>query len=114
MISLLHLGRIDYLTALNLQKSLVDLRKQERISDTLLPLEHNPVITLGRNTRRENLIASPALLAQKGVELYEADRGGDVTFHGPGQLVGYPIFNLRSFSPRMGAVEYVRNLEEVL
>ena len=114
MICLLHLGRIDYATALDLQKSLVELRKQGRIADTLLLLEHNPVITLGRNTNKQNLIAPPALLAQKGVELYETDRGGDVTFHGPGQLVGYPIFDLRGFSPRMGAVEYVRNVEEVL
>ncbi|HEX7961146.1 MAG TPA: lipoyl(octanoyl) transferase LipB [Terriglobales bacterium] len=114
MICLLHLGRIDYATALDLQRSLVDLRKHGRISDTLLLLEHNPVITLGRNTNKQNLIASPALLTQKGVELYETDRGGDVTFHGPGQLVGYPIFDLRGCSPRMGAVEYVRNLEEVL
>src|SRR5207248_6707701 len=114
MICLLHLGRIDYATALDLQRSLVELRKQGRIADTLLLLEHNPVITLGRNTNKQNLIAPPALLAQKVVELYETDRGGDVTFHGPGQLVGYPIFDLRGFSPRMGAVEYVRNLEEVL
>ena len=114
MICLLHLGRIDYGTALDLQSSLVDLRKEGRIANTLLLLEHNPVITLGRNTNKQNLIASPALLAQRAVELYETDRGGDVTFHGPGQLVGYPIFHLRGFSPRMGAVEYVRNLEEVL
>src|SRR5437868_115862 len=114
MICLLHLGRIDYATALDLQRSLVELRKQGCIADTLLLLEHNQVITLGRNTNKQNLIAPPALLAQKGVELYETDRGGDVTFHGPGQLVGYPIFDLRGFIPRMGAVEYVRNLEEVL
>jgi lipoyl(octanoyl) transferase len=114
MICLLHLGRIDYATALDLQKSLVELRKQRRIADTLLLLEHNPVITLGRNTNKQNLIAPPALLAQKGVELYETDRGGDVTFHGRGQLVGYPIFDLRGFSPSMGAMEYVRNIEEVL
>jgi lipoyl(octanoyl) transferase len=114
MICLLHLGRVDYATAFELQRSLVDLRKQGSIADTLLLLEHNPVITLGRNTNKQNLIAPPVLLAQKGVQLYETDRGGDVTFHGPGQLVGYPIFDLRGFSPRMGAVEYVRNLEEVL
>src|SRR5215813_5467727 len=114
MICLLHLGRIDYATALDLQKSLVELRKQGRIADTLLLLEHNPVITLGRNTNKQNLIAPPALLAQKGIELYETDRGGDVTFHGPGQLVGYPIFDLRGFTPRMGAVEFVRKIEEAL
>ena len=114
MISVLHLGSLDYATALNLQKSLVDLRKQNLISDVLLLLEHPPVITLGRNASQKNLLASSELLRQKGVELFESDRGGDVTFHGPGQLVGYPIFDLRGFSPRIGAVEFVRRMEEAL
>src|SRR6185312_1662562 len=114
MISVLHLGLIDYGTALQLQKSLVDLRKQQHISDTLLLLEHSAVITLGRNASQEHLLASPELLRQRGVELFESDRGGDVTFHGPGQLVGYPIFDLRAFSPRIGAVEFVRRIEEAL
>ena len=114
MISVLHLGSIDYGTSLELQQSLVDLRKQNRISDVLLLLEHPPVITLGRNASAKNLLASPELLRQKGVELLESNRGGDVTFHGPGQLVGYPIFNLRGFSPRIGAVEFVRRIEEAL
>jgi lipoyl(octanoyl) transferase len=114
MISLLHLGRVDYATALDLQKSLVELRKQERISDVLLLLEHTPVITLGRNSQIRNLVAAPELLVQKGVEIFETDRGGDVTFHGPGQLVGYPILDLRGLAPRIGAVEYVRRLEDVL
>lgn len=114
MISILHLGSIDYGTALNLQKSLVDLRKQNRISDVLLFLEHPPVITLGRNADQKNLLVSSELLQKKGVELFESNRGGDVTFHGPGQLVGYPIFDLRGFSPRLGAVEFVRLMEEAL
>ncbi|HEX6466186.1 MAG TPA: lipoyl(octanoyl) transferase LipB [Terriglobales bacterium] len=114
MISLLQLGQLDYATALDLQRSLVGFRKQGRISDTLLLLEHPPVITMGRNSKQQNLIASPELLRQKGVELHESDRGGDVTFHGPGQLVGYPIFDLRGFTPRLGAVDYVRRVEEVL
>lgn len=114
MISVLQLGTIDYGTALKLQQSLVDLRKQKRISDVLLLLEHPPVITLGRNASQKNLLASPELLRQKGVELFESNRGGDVTFHGPGQLVGYPIFDLRAFSPRFGAVEFVRRIEEAL
>lgn len=114
MISVLHLGLIDYGTALQLQKTLVDLRKQQRISDTLLLLEHPPVITLGRNASQKHLLASPELLKQRGVEIFESDRGGDITFHGPGQLVGYPIFDLRGFSPRIGAVEFVRRIEEAL
>ena len=114
MISVVQLGTVDYATGLRLQQSLVDLRKAGSIGDVLLLLEHSPVITLGRNARRENLLASPELLVRRGVELFECDRGGDITFHGPGQLVGYPIFDLRGFQPRVGAVEFVRRLEEVL
>ena len=98
MISLIQLGTVDYATALALQQQLVSLRKEEKISDVLLLLEHKPVITLGRNAKAANIIASPELLAQRGVELFECDRGGDVTFHGPGQIVGYPIFDLRGFA----------------
>ena len=98
MISLIQLGTIDYATGLRLQQELVALRKEEKIGDVLLLLEHTPVITLGRNAKAANVIASPELLAQRGVELFECDRGGDVTFHGPGQIVGYPIFDLRGFA----------------
>ena len=114
VINVLYLGRVDYSTALELQQTLVYLVKQGRISHTLLLLEHPPVITLGRNAGEENIVASRELLAARGVELHETDRGGDVTFHGPGQLVGYPIFDLRSFEPRIGAVDFVRRLEEAL
>ncbi len=148
LISVLQLGTIDYATALRLQQQLVALRKENKIGDVLLLLEHKPVITLGRNAKAANVIASPELLAQRGVELYECDRGGDVTFHGPGQLVGYPILDLRAHAysstkfsdlssraeendpladcslqsrdlalpPRkhLGAVDFVRRLEEVL
>src|SRR6185312_8336856 len=114
VISVLHLGLIDYATALRLQQSLVDLRKHGRISDVLLLLEHPPVITLGRNASQKNLLASPDALQKKGIELFESNRGGDITFHGPGQLVGYPIFDLRGFSPRLGAIEFVRRVEEAL
>ncbi|HJW99329.1 MAG TPA: lipoyl(octanoyl) transferase LipB [Terriglobales bacterium] len=114
MISVLHLGTADYGTALGLQKSLVELRKQNRISDVLLLLEHPAVITLGRNASQKNLLASSELLQKRHVEVFESDRGGDITFHGPGQLVGYPIFDLRGFSPRIGAVEFVRRIEEAL
>ena len=114
MISVLNLGRCDYGTALHLQETLVDLRKQERIGNTLLFVEHPPVITLGRNANDSNIVAPRSLLEQKGVDLFEINRGGDVTFHGPGQLVAYPIFDLRSFSPKLGAVDFVRRLEDVL
>jgi lipoyl(octanoyl) transferase len=120
LISILQLGSVDYATALRLQEKLVALRKEGRIADVVLLLEHTPVITLGRNAKAKNILASPELLAQRGVEVFECDRGGDVTFHGPGQLVAYPIFDLRAFpsdSPArksLGIVEYVRRLEEVL
>ena len=114
LIQVLYLGRLDYATALRLQQTLVELRKQHRIRDTLLLLEHPPVITLGRNSHRENILASDHLLHQRGIELFEIDRGGDVTYHGPGQLVGYPICDLRDTSPRLGVVDFVRKLEESL
>ena len=118
--NVLQLGTVDYETALKLQQSLVELRKQDRIADTLLLLEHPPVITLGRNARTDNLRVSAEQLVARGVQIVECDRGGDITFHGPGQLVGYPIFNLRAFTDEhgnrktLGAVEYVRRLEEAL
>jgi lipoyl(octanoyl) transferase len=120
MISVLELGTIDYATGLRLQHKLVALRKQGGIGDVVLLLEHTPVITLGRNANSANVLASPEFLLRRGVEVFECDRGGDVTFHGPGQLVAYPIFDLRGFPrgggdhTRLGAVEYVRRLEEVL
>lgn len=114
LLQVLQLGTVDYATALKLQETLVELRKQDRIADTLLLLEHPSVVTLGRNAHERNIIASPESLAKQGVEVFETKRGGDVTFHGPGQLVGYPICDLRGFSPRIGAVEFVRRIEEVL
>jgi lipoyl(octanoyl) transferase len=120
LISVLQLGTLDYSTGLRLQQKLVELRKESRIGDVLLLLEHTPVITLGRNAKAVNVIASPEELAKRSVELFESDRGGDVTFHGPGQLVGYPIFDLRGFESTqsnrktLGVIEYVRRVEEVL
>jgi lipoyl(octanoyl) transferase len=114
MIHLAQLGTVDYATALRLQQALIELRKQGRVEDVLLLLEHTPVITLGRNARRENVLMSDDELSRRSVEVFECDRGGDVTFHGPGQLVAYPIFDLRAFTPKLGAVEFVRRLEEVL
>ena len=110
MISVVQLGTVDYATGLGLQQQLVALRKEEKIGDVLLLLEHSPVITLGRNAKAGNVVASRDVLARRGVELFECDRGGDVTFHGPGQIVGYPIFDLRGFAnaswqaPRRGGI----------
>ena len=119
MISVVQLDVVDYATALQLQQRLVNLRKDGLISDVLLLLEHTSVITLGRNAKAKNILASSEQLSQRGVEVFESDRGGDVTFHGPGQLVAYPIFDLRGFPvdgkrKTLGAVEYVRRLEEIL
>jgi lipoyl(octanoyl) transferase len=120
LISVLQLGSIDYLTGRRLQEKLVGLRKDGRIGDTLLLLEHTPVITLGRNAKSSNVLASPEMLVRRGVEVFECDRGGDVTFHGPGQLVAYPIFDLRGFPSEsasrktLGVIDYVRRLEEAL
>jgi lipoyl(octanoyl) transferase len=147
VISVVQLGQLDYVEGLRLQEKLVELRKNDDIGDVLLLLEHSPVITLGRNAKAAHVLASPEALAARGVEVFECDRGGDVTFHGPGQIVGYPIFDLRGFSRQplapsptgsgqakdshqedadsaseslpgwrktLGAVDYVRRLEEVL
>jgi len=120
VISVLKLGLVDYAAGLHIQQKLVGRRKAGEIGDVLLLLEHAPVITLGRNAKAANILLPPDQLALRGVEIYECDRGGDVTFHGPGQLVGYPIFDLRGYATpdgkrkTLGAVDYVRRLEEVL
>ncbi len=114
VINVVYLGRVDYTTAFSLQQTLVNLVKAGSVGHTLLLLEHPPVITLGRNAAANNVVAPREFLASKGIELVETDRGGDVTFHGPGQLVGYPIFDLRAFNPRIGAVDFVRKIEESL
>ena len=113
-IALVDLGRLDYAAALALQQQVSALRQQESIGDVLLLVEHPPVLTLGRNAHRRHIVASDELLARRGISLFETNRGGDVTYHGPGQLVGYPILHLRSFTPPLGIVEYLRKLEEVL
>jgi lipoyl(octanoyl) transferase len=106
------LGSIGYAKAYALQKRVVAARKAGAIEDTLLLCEHPHVITLGRNGKRENLLASEQVLRQKGVEFHSTDRGGDITYHGPGQIVGYPILNLGAI--RRDVVWYVRMLEEAM
>jgi lipoyl(octanoyl) transferase len=118
MIQYLYLGRVGYDEALRLQAELIELRKQKRVENVLLLLEHPSVLTLGRNADRANVLASDRLLASRGITIHEISRGGDVTYHGPGQLVGYPIFDLRSLrnerGGRLGPVEFVHRMEEAL
>src|ERR1700693_1447534 len=106
------LGRARYAEALAIQKDLVEQRKQGLISDQLLIVEHPHVITLGRNGHRENLLASEEVLRRSGIEFYPSDRGGDITYHGPGQIVGYPILDLREW--KRDVVAYVRAIELVI
>ena len=106
------LGRIDYGSALELQQSLVEQRKRGEIDDHFLLLEHPHVITMGRNGQMKNLLAHEDLLARAGIAFHPTDRGGDVTYHGPGQLVGYPILDLRDWKRDVGA--YVRAIEQTI
>ena len=106
------LGRLGYAEAFELQRTLVERRKRGEIPDQLLILEHPHVVTMGRNGHAENLLAAPEVLERAGIEFHSTDRGGDVTYHGPGQIVGYPILDLREW--KRDVVEYVRALEQVL
>jgi lipoyl(octanoyl) transferase len=112
LIEVRRLGRVPYGEGLALQERLVAERQAGRIPDTLLLLEHDPVFTLGRNARAEHVLFPEAELRARGFEVYETGRGGDVTYHGPGQVVGYPILHLAP--DRCDVHRYVRDLEEVL
>ena len=106
------LGRIEYGSAFQLQQRLVEQRKQGLIPDQLLLLEHPHSITLGRNGRMENLLASEPALRSAGISFHATDRGGDITYHGPGQAVGYAILDLRDWKRDVGA--YLRAVEQVM
>ena len=106
------LGRVSYADAFTIQQDFVERRKRGEIPDQLLIVEHPHVITMGRNAHDENLLAGPDVLKRAGIDLHRTDRGGDATYHGPGQLVGYPIVDLREW--KRDVVAYVRALEQVL
>ena len=106
------LGRVGYAEAFQLQRGLVERRKRGEIPDQLLILEHPHVVTLGRNGSLANVLASPEAMARAGIEFHQTDRGGDVTYHGPGQVIGYPIFDLREWKRDVAA--YVRAIEQAI
>lgn len=111
-VALVNLGLVPYADALALQHRIVDARKNGEGDDTLLLLEHPPVFTLGRNAREEHILASRDFLTEAGIQVHRVERGGDVTYHGPGQLVGYPVLDLHPYRKDVGW--YVRSLEDVL
>ena len=106
------LGRVAYGDAFAIQRDLVERRKRGEIPDQLLIVEHPHVITMGRNGHRENMLAGEEILERAGIEFHPTDRGGDVTYHGPGQIVGYPILDLREW--KRDVVAYVRSIEQVI
>ena len=106
------LGRVGYAEAFELQRDLVERRKRGEIPDQLLILEHPHVVTMGRNGSLANVLVSPEAMARAGIEFHQTDRGGDVTYHGPGQVIGYPIFDLREW--KRDVVAYVRAIEQAI
>lgn len=107
-----HLGRVGYAEAFEMQRELAEQRKRGEICDQLLFVEHPHVITLGRNGHIENLLAGEEHLRKAGIEFHHTNRGGDITYHGPGQIVGYPIMDLREW--KRDVLVYVRTLEQVI
>ncbi len=109
---ILKLDTVPYQEALELQKKLVELRARDAMQDTLILLEHPPVFTVTREATRRNLLASPQSLEEKGISVHQTNRGGDITYHGPGQLVGYPIISLKDRGKDLH--RYIRSLEEMI
>ncbi len=113
LLNIAHLGTMRYTEALDYQREIARQRiSGEQAQDILLLVEHPPVVTLGRSSKQKNMISSPEFLASRGVELFEVERGGDVTFHGPGQLVGYPIIDLTRHKQDLHW--YLRSVEDAL
>lgn len=110
-IKVIDLGLMDYMEAFDLQNQLLGLRQEKKIDDILLILEHPPVLTIGRSGHRSNLLLSEEELKRVGVDVYDVNRGGDITYHGPGQIIGYPILDLAAMGKDIRT--FVRNLEEV-
>ncbi len=113
MLAIEELGVVPYAEALALQQAAVQARRAGRCGDRLLLLEHPPVVTLGRRAKPENLLAAPAALSARGIEVHEVSRGGDITYHGPGQLVGYPIVDLAALG-RRDLRGWLRSIEQAL
>jgi len=111
-LNVLYLGKCDYKDALDIQYKLLEKVQNEELDDTLILVEHPPVITLGRNATESNVLFTDEELKNKGIGLYNINRGGDVTYHGPGQLVGYPIFNLKKNHGRSIKL-FIENLENI-
>jgi lipoate-protein ligase B len=109
---LIDIDLIDYRRAWDFQREVVAAKVKTDLPDILILLEHNPVITLGRRGNRQHIVASPEVLTAEGIQVYHVERGGQVTYHGPGQIVGYPILNLRNWHRDVS--RYIFNLEEVL
>ena len=111
-LNIIDYGRMDYFEALELQRKLQRERIEESITDTLMVLEHNPVLTLGKRGEYSNILVSEQLLKDKGIQTVEVERGGDITFHGPGQLVVYPILDLMQHGKDLR--RYINNIQDVM
>ncbi|MGB7606386.1 MAG: lipoyl(octanoyl) transferase LipB [Lutisporaceae bacterium] len=110
-LNVLFLGKCDYDRALDIQYNILEKRQKDELGDTLILVEHPPVITIGRNGKETNVVASEEYLKSQGIAVFDTNRGGDVTYHGPGQIVGYPIIKLNKLG--IGVRDFVKGLEEI-